>query len=60
MLSIISNELLQDNSNHRTDKYGGSVEARSRFLVEVTQAAYDRDTFYTSGAKGYTDYPIFV
>ena len=31
-------QFLQDNSNQRTDEYGGSVEARSRFLIEVTQA----------------------
>src|SRR5271156_4726917 len=31
-------EFLQDGSNHRTDAYGGSVENRSRFLLEVVQA----------------------
>jgi NADPH2 dehydrogenase len=31
----------QDNSNQRTDSYGGSVENRSRFAVEVTQAVVD-------------------
>ena len=34
-------QFLQDNSNHRTDKYGGSVKARSRFLIEITQAVVE-------------------
>jgi 2,4-dienoyl-CoA reductase-like NADH-dependent reductase (Old Yellow Enzyme family) len=31
-------QFLQDSSNHRTDEYGGSLENRSRFLLEVTDA----------------------
>jgi N-ethylmaleimide reductase len=31
-------QFLQDNSNHRTDEYGGSVENRTRFLLEVVTA----------------------
>ena len=31
-------QFLQDNSNKRTDRYGGSVENRTRLLVEVVQA----------------------
>jgi N-ethylmaleimide reductase len=31
-------EFLHDGSNKRTDKYGGSIENRARFLMEVTQA----------------------
>jgi N-ethylmaleimide reductase len=31
-------QFLQDGSNHRTDEYGGSVENRSRFLLEVVDA----------------------
>jgi N-ethylmaleimide reductase len=31
-------QFLHDSSNHRTDSYGGSVENRSRLLLEVTQA----------------------
>jgi N-ethylmaleimide reductase len=30
-------EFLQDGSNKRTDTYGGSIENRSRFLLEVVQ-----------------------
>jgi N-ethylmaleimide reductase len=31
-------QFLQDGSNHRTDDYGGSVENRARFLLEVVAA----------------------
>ncbi|MBD2363469.1 alkene reductase [Anabaena minutissima FACHB-250] len=31
-------QFLQDGSNQRTDEYGGSVENRSRFLLEVVEA----------------------
>src|SRR6202051_4722836 len=31
-------QFLQDNSNRRTDAYGGSVENRARFLLEVIEA----------------------
>ena len=31
-------QFLRDGSNKRTDRYGGSVENRARFLVEVTEA----------------------
>ena len=31
-------QFLQDNSNKRTDRYGGSIENRTRFLVEVVEA----------------------
>jgi N-ethylmaleimide reductase len=34
-------EFLRDGSNRRTDRYGGSVENRARFLVEVTAAVAD-------------------
>jgi 2,4-dienoyl-CoA reductase-like NADH-dependent reductase (Old Yellow Enzyme family) len=29
-------QFLQDNTNHRSDGYGGSVENRTRFLLEIT------------------------
>ena len=35
----LPDQFLQDGSNTRTDEYGGSVENRTRFLLEVTQAA---------------------
>jgi len=31
-------QFLQDSTNHRTDEYGGSIENRARFLLEVTDA----------------------
>ena len=31
-------QFLQDNSNKRTDEYGGSIENRSRFLLEIVRA----------------------
>ena len=31
-------QFLRDATNHRTDAYGGSVENRGRFLLEVTEA----------------------
>lgn len=34
-------QFLQDNTNHRTDIYGGSVENRARLLMEVTAAVVD-------------------
>jgi 2,4-dienoyl-CoA reductase-like NADH-dependent reductase (Old Yellow Enzyme family) len=34
-------QFLQDNSNKRTDKYGGSVENRSRLLDEVIRAVVE-------------------
>jgi N-ethylmaleimide reductase len=34
-------QFLQSHSNLRTDRYGGSIENRVRFLLEVTQGAID-------------------
>lgn len=34
-------QFLRDGSNKRTDNYGGSVENRSRFLMEVLEAVYE-------------------
>ncbi|KAH7396669.1 hypothetical protein DE146DRAFT_657388 [Phaeosphaeria sp. MPI-PUGE-AT-0046c] len=34
----LMDQFIQDTSNKRTDAYGGSIENRSRFAVEVTQA----------------------
>jgi N-ethylmaleimide reductase len=34
----LPDQFLQDGSNKRTDSYGGSIENRSRFLLEVVQA----------------------
>ena len=32
-------QFLQDGSNHRTDRYGGTIENRARLLLEVVDAA---------------------
>jgi N-ethylmaleimide reductase len=34
-------QFLQDNSNRRTDRYGGSIENRTRLLVEIVEALID-------------------
>lgn len=34
-------QFLSPNANHRADSYGGSVENRSRFVIEVTRAIVD-------------------
>ncbi|MBM3429326.1 MAG: alkene reductase, partial [Bacteroidetes bacterium] len=34
----IIDQFLQDNSNQRSDRYGGSLENRTRFLLEVVEA----------------------
>lgn len=35
------NQFLGENSNTRTDEYGGSIENRARFAIEVAQAIVD-------------------
>ena len=35
----LPDQFLQDGTNMRTDEYGGPIENRARFLLEVTQAA---------------------
>ena len=34
-------QFLEDNVNHRTDEYGGSIENRARLLMEVVDAVVD-------------------
>jgi 2,4-dienoyl-CoA reductase-like NADH-dependent reductase (Old Yellow Enzyme family) len=34
----LDDQFLRDGTNRRTDAYGGSVENRARFLLEVTEA----------------------
>jgi N-ethylmaleimide reductase len=34
-------QFLQSGTNHRTDAWGGSVERRARFLIEITRAVID-------------------
>lgn len=35
----LPDQFLQDGSNQRTDEYGGSIENRARFLLQITDAA---------------------
>ncbi|MBC8140325.1 MAG: alkene reductase, partial [Armatimonadetes bacterium] len=35
----LPDQFLRDGTNHRTDEYGGTVENRARFLLQVTDAA---------------------
>jgi 2,4-dienoyl-CoA reductase-like NADH-dependent reductase (Old Yellow Enzyme family) len=35
----LPNQFLNSNSNHRTDKYGGSIENRARFVLEALDEA---------------------
>lgn len=35
----LPDQFLQDGTNKRTDEYGGRIENRARFMLEVTQAA---------------------
>ena len=35
----LPDQFLQDGTNKRTDEYGGSIENRARFLLEITAAA---------------------
>jgi len=37
----LANQFLADSSNYRSDEYGGSIENRNRFVVEVMQALVD-------------------
>ncbi len=37
----LPDQFLQDGTNRRTDDYGGAIENRARFFLEVTQAAID-------------------
>jgi 2,4-dienoyl-CoA reductase-like NADH-dependent reductase (Old Yellow Enzyme family) len=34
-------QFLQDSTNHRTDRYGGSIENRARLMLEATDACID-------------------
>jgi N-ethylmaleimide reductase len=37
----LPDQFLRDGTNRRTDRYGGSVENRARFLLEITEALID-------------------
>lgn len=53
-------QFLSSNTNHRTDRYGGSVENRIRFVMEVLTAmgeaiGFDRVGLRSSPGLGYND-----
>jgi NADPH2 dehydrogenase len=35
---MLPDQFLQDVSNKRTDQYGGTIENRARFLLEIVEA----------------------
>ena len=37
-IGYLINQFLHDGSNKRTDAYGGSIENRARFALEITEA----------------------
>lgn len=41
LVGYLMNQFLDPKSNHRTDKYGGSIENRARFPLEVLDAIID-------------------
>jgi hypothetical protein len=41
---FLVDQFLRDGANRRTDRYGGSIERRARFLLEVVDAAIDSFT----------------
>ena len=64
-------EFLSPAANQRTGAYGGSPEARARFVVEVVTAVAAAigpervglrisPEHNTDGAEGYTDYPEYA
>jgi N-ethylmaleimide reductase len=44
-------QLLSDNANLRTDQYGGSIERKIRFAVEVASAVADENGAGRTGIR---------
>jgi N-ethylmaleimide reductase len=56
----LPDQFLRDSTNKRTDQYGGSIENRARFLLEVTEAvvgvwAGERVGIHISPVNGFND-----
>ncbi len=51
-------QFLSPNANERTDQYGGSVENRSRFVVEVAQAVADEIGADRTGIRLSPGFPL--
>src|SRR6478672_2858915 len=47
----LPDQFLQDGTNKRTDEYGGPIENRARFLLEITQAAISVWGAYRVGVR---------
>jgi N-ethylmaleimide reductase len=55
-------QFLNRRLNRRADAYGKDrhrLRGPSRFALGHATARSDRSTFYTGGARGYVDYPIW-
>jgi N-ethylmaleimide reductase len=48
---FLVDQFLRDGANHRTDCYGGSIEKRARFLLEVVEAVGERCGFDRVGVR---------
>lgn len=58
--NLLIDQFLRDGTNRRTDQYGGTLENRARFLVEVTEAVAgaigaDRVGVRISPTSGFND-----
>ncbi len=47
----LPNQFLSTSANHRTDEYGGSIQNRSRFVIEVLKAMSDAIGSHKIGIK---------
>ncbi|CDK28283.1 unnamed protein product [Kuraishia capsulata CBS 1993] len=47
----LPNQFIEETSNQRTDKYGGSIENRSRFIMEVVDAIGERFGYERVGIR---------
>jgi len=48
---FLVDQFLRDGSNRRTDRYGGSIEKRARFLLDVVEAVGERCGFDRVGVR---------
>jgi N-ethylmaleimide reductase len=48
---FLLHQFLSDNTNQRTDEYGGSVAARTRFVVEVVEAVVEAISVDKTGIR---------
>lgn len=48
---FLLDQFLHDNINQRTDEYGGSVENRSRLILEIVDSVADLITYQKIGVR---------